>query len=1199
MPHVAARTASRDVAAGWYQRWQSLDQTDNLAEASREIVKILGICGGITMVEESQSYSQPDRRGVDQHQLLRQHICLQLAAHGHHCDLKTDRSILSVADNLLQSYSQQRRLLADYRCPADQRIQNFINEYYKRNNIDADITLPGNTFALLQEGLAREMSVPHDKDSYSSELLTSYRVKQGVLHNPKNDRRTTKGVFHIVEGGLPVPGDKREVPVYAHYKLLQAALNPPKESLLIPITSTADNPVHMWVSLLMRPTVRPEVANVLPAKSLEIRMFAPGGLVANLDFVETIFGNGGDPFLPENDAALDIEHWTGHSGCIILAPHLTKLKKTDLGLPHYKDATDRQRKDGMCWESEDELYNNGDAFKVVCRDMQGVVVTIIADNYFGYSKKEVKSQISYSSNLFGGSEEEHAGGALAFPRFNLSEMYMPGRDHIVGNNNYENLCQQMADQIDQQPEGYSIDRNYNDIIYIPENSKIDIQTMSVSWLIGAKQNQIPLKVSKIYLYPSGFYVQLKRHPHAPSWRLIGTDPDATFCHKPSTVSGGGKSEISKSIQDLMLSGPVYVKDFDKDLDTVEEIFTYDYSTRFKDSSIEDERGLLDPSRSLGSIIKMLTPSTAEYTNEFNRWLETIPNHILALVYMIKRFYKPEWGDDWQSHFSVDEVNGLPGHELKYHGRNLEASYLRVGTKTDGTWRIFKLRQDFVAAAKLQMEDDISASTIVPTHYVKGLNQHDAKQQSIKLLTNCERFLFQRPDDAVHRGIDKQTEADLAGDNNFISNFEPLENNVARKMYNDVVNFERFTRPMQKFIRSLALSDQQGYFVSSDAPRLVDGKPTLNMRYLQKRPDEAKTIEKYLAFTSTRLARGLSAKDPVYFPVHAVLQGRRNNPQEKAKGIRPLAVYNPIHYQALPELFMDLISSLTGKSPSTTGAGSEGALTKGPFNSMPATADLNTALVTFILCGHDGFSSAAGYIGHQRRIDHDVSMLIPEIWCRIPVAERQPGFLIENGYFEKLDDFEYNNKQIRASRLGYRMTDKFVRDYFGKIFDNPMIVFDEVMLKPELQDMHAYVDGIENIVEAHQRVAQGYIADGSIDHACPPLKALLYIMAEGNYQGMDINHPEIRSQFTRESLLNSDWYKQRLMIKQQRDVDLWKLNKSYIEQKLQETPDDEVKIKQSLGDQLAESERMIEVVSDHVYLERLDGTQGADWIVLEN
>ena len=60
---------------------------------------------------------------------------------------------------------------------------------------------------------------------------------------------------------------------------------------------------------------------------MEVRFFVPGNLVSNLDFVESIFGNAGDPLLPENDAALDTEHWTGHTGCVILAPHLTRPPK--------------------------------------------------------------------------------------------------------------------------------------------------------------------------------------------------------------------------------------------------------------------------------------------------------------------------------------------------------------------------------------------------------------------------------------------------------------------------------------------------------------------------------------------------------------------------------------------------------------------------------------------------------------------------------------------------------------------------------------------------------------------------------------------------------------------------------------------------------------------------------------------------------
>jgi len=210
--------------------------------------------------------------------------------------------------------------------------------------------------------------------------------------------------------------------------------------------------------------------------------------------------------------------------------------------------------------------------------------------------------------------------------------------------------------------------------------------------------------------------------------------------------------------------------------------------------------------------------------------------------------------------------------------------------------------------------------------------------------------------------------------------------------------------------------------------------------------------------------------------------------------------------------MDFICSLTGKSPSTTGAGSEGALTKGPFNPLSATADLNTALVSFILCGYDGFSTAAGYIGAKRRIDHDISMLIPEIWCRLPARVQKPEYMIKWGYLKKLEDFEHNGKTIQASRLGYRITKRFVRNHFGKLFDTPVAVFDKAMLKPETQDLEAFIDGINNICEAHQRVALNYFEDGSIDDACPPLKALLHIMAHGSYEGRDIHHPSIRKMF---------------------------------------------------------------------------------------
>src|SRR5258708_1426365 len=170
--------------------------------------------------------------------------------------------------------------------------------------------------------------------------------------------------------------------------MLSQAFNPPRELLRLPFTSTRPNPAECIVSLLLRPLVAPEVPGVYSQKTMEIRFFAPGSLVSNLDFVESIFGNGGDPDLPENDAGLDTEHWTGHTGCVILAPHLAKLTKKAVGLPHWDAATPRQRRDGMAWRDEWEFYNNAQPFKLTCRDENGVIVTIIADNYFGYNRHD-------------------------------------------------------------------------------------------------------------------------------------------------------------------------------------------------------------------------------------------------------------------------------------------------------------------------------------------------------------------------------------------------------------------------------------------------------------------------------------------------------------------------------------------------------------------------------------------------------------------------------------------------------------------------------------------------------------------------------------------------------------------------------------------------------------------------------------------
>ena len=461
-----------------------------------------------------------------------------------------DARFTSLSKTLLASYQEKSRLLADYLPPCDHRVQTFLGEYFSDLDPNETPQLPNDTLILDRHGVARTLSLPARGDHFSSEIIDSYRIQQGVLHNPKSDRRTTKGVFHVTEGGLPVPNDKKAVPKLAAARLFTKALRGAPDSLqTLPFLANQEEKARAWVSLLLRPVVVPEVSGFTEQKTMEVRFFAPGNLVSNLDFVESIFGNGGDPFVAENDAGLDPAHWTGHSGCVILAPHLMGTTKKELGLPNVKDATERQKRDGMCWEKEDELYNDGGAFKITCRDARGVVVTAIADNYFGYCKKEVKTQIGFSANLHGLAEEEHAGGTLAFTGYDLGEDFRLSHYYKEVDQTFDGVVARYVDRIDVKPEGYAVDKTFSNIIYIPEDSRIELNTQRISWTKEGGEQEIKLLPDNTYVLPSGYKVQMLKPAEGASLAL---PPRAASATSPAP-SREGASPKSPSPSPMRLS----------------------------------------------------------------------------------------------------------------------------------------------------------------------------------------------------------------------------------------------------------------------------------------------------------------------------------------------------------------------------------------------------------------------------------------------------------------------------------------------------------------------------------------------------------------------------------------------------------------------------------------------------------------------
>jgi hypothetical protein len=169
----------------------------------------------------------------------------------------------------------------------------------------------------------------------------------------------------------------------------------------------------------------------------------------------------------------------------------------------------------------------------------------------------------------------------------------------------------------------------------------------------------------------------------------------------------------------------------------------------------------------------------------------------------------------------------------------------------------------------------------------------------------------------------------------------------------------------------------------------------------------------------------------------------------------------------------------------------------------------------------------------------------------------------------------------------------MQEFGGRVFSYPQSVVPEHILRPEQQGLDIFADGIHNIVETQQRVALNYFEDGSIDAACPPLKALLHVMAYGSYEGMGYRDPEFRAMFTLEALEASDWYRERLDTKQKVDIRLWERHQRYLESFLDRD------INEGMGERIDEEglrrriARRLETFRSEDYRDNLNGCIGLD------
>jgi len=1159
---------------------------------------------------------------------------------------------------------------------SDEYTQAFLNRFFAGTPLPPDVSvkLPGRSAQVVldEPGMARKLSIPKGELEYETPQIQSYVLgeegEQGILNNPASSKRTTVGTFHVVEGGQTVPAGKTAVPKDVGAQILSYVLNKfPKEHpelMEVPYTASSEDVLQKWVTLNFRPTVMPALPGISCERFSEVSVLAPGRFVSNADFLEEIFGNSGDPFGLQNDPMLEVG-WSGTTHKIIFAPELHKfLTKKELGISSKleleatiaargKDSPEgkialRRIADKMYWEDPAELYNNGGAFKMVLRDASGNSVTVITDNYYGYGKKSIKSEaISLVSNIMGLAEEEHAGGALAIPRDDIGRTYSykTHMSNVRDKIDFNEVKALLADRIVDKG-SYAVDK-YLKIIYLDDDASINVHKGSV--YLGDDES-LPLNSEITYMLPDGRRINFEREQGTKIWRLVLTHAEGVFVHKPSTVSGAGKSEISKMLFDAMSIRNLTVNDFDAAISGVAEIIERDFGDRFNEEykkahpnwdADRGSRSILDRDRSLGSVIKLLTVSD-DYTPEYNQWITNLDRDVRKLLIHVKIKYRPEMGQDWHEYFTVDTCDGAKTRVVRFKSSlnerpvDIKERQFRAGFEEDGkSERKLTMRPDVMPAAKWQEEDDISSTATISANKIKeGLSPEQRKmleknggRLSVKLVQNAEFYLFQRPDGAKNRGEDRKSERDFSSNRrHFYSNFEALTREDAKFMVSRPDLMDDFQPSMRERIEQYAAgrTNKKIYFVSSDQARIEKGEAgsikivfkdgkciavrSDNPRYLEPTNLAEDLTPKEISDVGNHLSRKVKVGSPIYNPVDAVISGQRFGPAEEkinpktgvATYTKPLLTNNPLHYMPLIENAMMTIPSLTVKSVSTTGgAGTEGVNTKEAFNALPGIYDIEASIVSMILNRTDNFVSASGYIGPKYKIGHDVSLLIPEVWCRMTGEERSAAWLIKNGYLEKISVQRPDGSFVEdTDLLGYRSTKKFWLHMGGRVFNAPDAIFLEDMLKVEQQSLEIFEESLKNIRETQKAFAQRFFDDGTIELASEPVRALLHIMRDGSYSSngkvIDRHSQEFRDMFTYDYLLQSDWYKERIVAQQKREIDHWNKRalalREFISRKTQSNTfsnGDEEKYRS----RLAEVERNLKTAQADEFREALIGTIG--------
>ncbi len=232
------------------------------------------------------------------------------------------------------------------KCPADRRIESFLNDYFADLK-PAVAAPPARRRRWSCPGTASPASCRSPRTPTATATTMSARTACGTAcctirrTRPPHHRR---GPSTSPRGACRFPATRRPSPSGPPPPVPPRPVTSAADLLVVPFTADRPEPSRGFVSLLLRPIVCPEVPGVCPRqvrwRSASSR---PGAWSATSTSSSRSSATPATPTCPRTTPALDVEHWTGHTGCVIARPAPDPAHQEGAGPAAWEAATERQR----------------------------------------------------------------------------------------------------------------------------------------------------------------------------------------------------------------------------------------------------------------------------------------------------------------------------------------------------------------------------------------------------------------------------------------------------------------------------------------------------------------------------------------------------------------------------------------------------------------------------------------------------------------------------------------------------------------------------------------------------------------------------------------------------------------------------------------------------------------------------------------